>query len=121
MTDLAEPDLQLRLDGLRGELLRAREYLLDSAGPPGAGQLDDDIGESDASTVVEQRAEAALVRLRQHRTIAQINAALERMENGSYGLCTDCNTPIPVERLEAMLTASRCLGCQYQEEVSRPR
>lgn len=38
--------------------------------------------------------------------------AKERMENGTYGECIDCLTPIPYERLEVQLTALRCAKCQ---------
>ena len=40
--------------------------------------------------------------------ILKINAALERMENGSYGICTECGKELPVERLEADPSASTC-------------
>ena len=120
MTDLAEPDMQLRLAGLRDELLRARGYLLHTLGT-GAAQPGDDLGESEASTLAEQQAEAALARLRHRRTLSQIDAALERFDDGSYGTCTGCSNPIPVERLEAMPAASRCLDCQYEAEVNRSR
>ena len=120
MTDLADSDVQLRLAGLRDELLQARGYLLDTLRTGGA-QPEDDLGETDASTLSDQQAEAALARMRHRRTLAQINAALDRFDDGSYGTCTGCSNPIPVERLEAMPTASRCLDCQYEEEVSRSR
>ena len=46
---------------------------------------------------------------------AQLNAvaeALERIEDGSYGLCIDCNEKIPVKRLEVFPAAKRCVGCK---------
>ncbi|CAM3726066.1 TraR/DksA C4-type zinc finger protein [Cohnella lubricantis] len=41
--------------------------------------------------------------------LARINAALERMDKGTYGLCDTCGKPIPVERLEALPEATRCM------------
>ena len=38
--------------------------------------------------------------------------ALRRFEEGTYGVCTNCGREIPLERLEAMPHASRCLDCQ---------
>lgn len=38
-----------------------------------------------------------------------VKAALERMQQGSYGICTTCEQPIPYERLQAIPTATLCL------------
>lgn len=44
--------------------------------------------------------------------IAQIDAALSRLDQGSYGICERCGQPIPEERLEAKPYAAYCIGCQ---------
>lgn len=44
--------------------------------------------------------------------VAQIDAALERMDNGTYGQCARCGKPIPVERLEALPYALYDVNCQ---------
>lgn len=41
-----------------------------------------------------------------------IDAALQRLNAGTYGNCVDCSQPIPVARLEAEPTAARCVQCQ---------
>jgi phage/conjugal plasmid C-4 type zinc finger TraR family protein len=38
--------------------------------------------------------------------------ALDRMRDGSYGLCQDCGKPLPAERLTAVPWAHRCVRCQ---------
>ena len=43
--------------------------------------------------------------------IAQIRMALLRIENGTYGRCSQCGKPIPRERLEARPIATRCADC----------
>lgn len=43
--------------------------------------------------------------------IAQINAALQRMDDGTYGLCLNCQSPIPVERLELRPYGPTCVPC----------
>lgn len=48
----------------------------------------------------------------EQRLMAQIDAALERIENGTYGICTNCGEPIKKERLEALPYASLCIDCQ---------
>ena len=44
--------------------------------------------------------------------VGQIDAALARIADGSYGTCTNCGRPIPEERLEARPWATLCIGCQ---------
>lgn len=51
-------------------------------------------------------------------SVWQINQALERIQNGSYGICVDCEHPIPVARLEAFPAAARCLGCKSVFEAN---
>ena len=43
--------------------------------------------------------------------IAQIRSALARIENGSYGTCAACGEEIEPARLQALPTATRCIGC----------
>jgi len=45
-------------------------------------------------------------------TLRQINAALERIEQGTYGFCEVCGKPIGVERLRAIPWATRCIDDQ---------
>ena len=46
-----------------------------------------------------------------HRTIEQIDAALERIDAGAYGTCAKCGAAIPEERLELRPFAKRCVSC----------
>ena len=41
--------------------------------------------------------------------LGEIRAALERVEDGTYGVCTTCGKPIATERLEAVPYAARCV------------
>jgi RNA polymerase-binding protein DksA len=43
--------------------------------------------------------------------LARIDAALERIEAGTYGLCAGCGGPIARERLEALPYATACIDC----------
>lgn len=49
-------------------------------------------------------------------TLGAIEAALQRIADGSYGQCTDCGITIPVNRLQAAPEAPRCLHCQEKAE-----
>lgn len=57
--------------------------------------------------------------LREHASLRlnEIDAALERMEDGTYGTCMNCNQEIPVARLEVEPAAEFCVDCQDQAEA----
>lgn len=48
--------------------------------------------------------------------LAALNAALGRIEAGTYGHCTDCGVEIPDARLRAAPEAPRCIACQTEFE-----
>ncbi|HEX2772271.1 MAG TPA: TraR/DksA C4-type zinc finger protein [Micromonosporaceae bacterium] len=48
--------------------------------------------------------------------ITQVERALERLDDGSYGWCERCGNPIPVERLAAFPSATLCVSCKQLEE-----
>ena len=52
------------------------------------------------------------------RELAHIENALERMKEGTYGLCEVCNRKIPLERLDALPYATMCIECQRELERS---
>ena len=41
-----------------------------------------------------------------------IEAALDRLDSGDYGVCLSCEEPIPPKRLQAVPWARYCVGCQ---------
>lgn len=49
--------------------------------------------------------------------IQDIDEALERLRDGTFGLCESCDKPISKGRLEAIPYARLCLPCKQQEEV----
>jgi DnaK suppressor protein len=51
--------------------------------------------------------------------LEQVNAALRRLDEGTYGVCADCGGPIAVERLEALPYATLCIRCQAARERAR--
>ena len=50
------------------------------------------------------------------RTVRELDAALARIADGSYGSCADCEGGIGLERLRAFPTAMRCIKCQEVHE-----
>lgn len=53
------------------------------------------------------------------RELAQVAAALKRLDDGSYGFCLDCGEPIAGQRLLALPATPLCAACQAIAE--RPR
>lgn len=49
----------------------------------------------------------------------QVLAALARVDDGSYGQCTDCGNPVPDQRLEARPATPRCVPCQSKRDRRR--
>lgn len=45
-------------------------------------------------------------------SLAEIDEALERIADGTYGTCRECGRPIPPERLEALPATSQCVECR---------
>ena len=48
--------------------------------------------------------------------VQEIDAALRRIEDGTYGTCVRCGNPIPEERLAAVPYAVLCVSCKREEE-----
>jgi RNA polymerase-binding protein DksA len=63
-----------------------------------------------ASHVFEQQRDLAL-RDHNRQHLAAIDAALARLDHGSYGSCTSCGRPIAPERLEALPWTPLCIDC----------
>jgi DnaK suppressor protein len=64
-----------------------------------------------ASQVFEQQRDLAL-RDRNEQLLAEIEAAIARLDDGTYGACLRCGRPIAQERLEALPWAAHCIDCQ---------
>ena len=64
-----------------------------------------------ASHVVDQQRDLAL-REHNEQHLAAVEAALVRLDDGTYGRCTECGGPIAAERLEALPWAALCIECQ---------
>ena len=75
--------------------------------------------DSRAQLATERELELALDD-RESTGLRAVDAALARMEAGSYGSCADCGADIPAARLLAAPEALRCVACQTQFEAAQP-
>ena len=97
----------------KAEILReSRETLAALANDNNSNQADAaDRASSETDRAIELRA-----RDRQRKLIAKIDAALERIEDGSYGYCEETGEPISLKRLDARPIATLSLEAQEAHE-----
>ena len=53
---------------------------------------------------------------RRHSRAAEAIDALQRIQDGTYGICVDCDRKIPIARLQVKPEATRCVTCQTEYE-----
>jgi RNA polymerase-binding transcription factor DksA len=117
--DFARTELRARLERDRNELLAqlkaARSDHPSTTATTGQGETEH------VSTGVENSVQAALEAGDSAR-LADVNDALQRIEDGTYGRCQRCGSTIPSARLEALPHARFCISCQSAEDaLRRPR
>lgn len=73
----------------------------------------------DGTTYAVERMTGAYQARTLYQTIAQIDAALDRLCDGTYGTCQGCRSPIPAERLAAVPWTAFCVGCASRSAPRR--
>jgi RNA polymerase-binding protein DksA len=97
--------------------LAAEAEALAAEREPGDTQFDEESGEGDTLNVERERDLALSASATQ--AVEDIDAALRRMDNGTYGVCERCGKKIAVARLEALPFAALCIECKSREERRR--
>jgi RNA polymerase-binding transcription factor DksA len=95
---------------LQDERERLRDRLRELGHGPGAPLIFDD-GFADSSQVTAERGEMEALAGSLSETLAEIEDALRKMEQGTYGRCERCGGDIAEPRLEAMPAARLCISC----------
>jgi RNA polymerase-binding protein DksA len=88
------------------------------------GSISDETGEdavydnhlADTATETYDRELDYTLEENSEHVLADIDAALTRIEDGTYGICSNCGKPISAERLEARPWATLCIDCQRERE-----
>ena len=88
---------------------------IEDARPEAPGQMTYGSQAAMASEVFAQQRDIAL-RERASRQLEAVDAALARLDAGTFGVCRNCGRPIPEERLEARPWAPLCIDCQRLED-----
>jgi len=104
-------------EALLAEQARARERVAalerEFAGLAEAASLagTDDEHDPEGATLAFERQHAAALLEAAREQVAAINAALERLADGRYGICDQCGRPIGEDRLAARPAARTCIKC----------
>ncbi|HEX5092964.1 MAG TPA: TraR/DksA family transcriptional regulator [Burkholderiales bacterium] len=103
--------LDEREQAVRDKIAERRDALDGVARPPDpAGDVADKAFGRSRAEVEHDLIEISM------RELADIAAARQRVENGTYGECIECGEPIAPARLEVKPTARRCAQCQARHE-----
>jgi DnaK suppressor protein len=94
----------------QAETLKAEADSLTEDREPGDVQFDEESGEGDTLAVERERDLALSAQAR--AAIEQIDVAVAKIHDGTYGRCENCGTAIPKERLKALPYAALCVKCK---------
>ncbi len=73
---------------------------------------------TDRATLESDRNFTLRIRDRERRLIGKIREALQRIEDGSFGICEACGDDITKERLEARPVTTLCIECKRKQEAA---
>jgi DnaK suppressor protein len=71
---------------------------------------------ADRATLESDRNFTLRIRDRERKLIGKIKDALERIENGTYGICESCGEEISEDRLKARPVTTLCINCKKRQE-----
>lgn len=109
---------------IKMKLLKQRESLLNEAESalnelPGQ-MIFPDLG--DQASAETDRSFMLRLRSREQRLLKKIDEAIERIDEGTFGICDDCGEEIDIKRLEARPVTTMCIECKtLQEEEEKLR
>jgi DnaK suppressor protein len=105
--------LEERLKELLGEAYRTVSGMADP--------IDTFPDPTDRASLETDRNFMLRIRDRERRLISKIKEALERIEDGTYGLCEACGEPIGEKRLLARPVTTLCIECKSRQEKQERR
>ncbi len=97
-----------RLEDAEALKAEADQMALDAE--PGDTQFDDESGEGSTAAVDRERDLALSAQARAE--VAEIDVALDKIDEGRYGICDRCGKAIPKARLEVIPWAAMCVNCK---------
>ena len=108
-----------KIDYYRNLLTKKMEGLLTDAGKTVVDMSDEEEtfpDPTDRASLESDRNFLLRIRDRERQLIAKIREGLERIENGTFGICEVCGDEISEERLEARPVTTLCIDCKTDAE-----
>jgi len=104
--------LNERLEELRSEAGKTVEGMDQAANFPDP---------SDRATMEANRNSVLRIRDRERKLIFKIQEALQRLEDGEFGICEQCGEEIGIDRLKARPVTTLCIECKATQEVQEKK
>jgi DnaK suppressor protein len=108
-----------RLEILKEELLRIRDGMSADERERAENEADTQLDSGDMSQDIFAREMDATIGEQVERRLGDVDRALQKIEEGTYGICDDTGEPIPRGRLEAVPEAIRTVEAQQRYERER--
>ena len=107
-----------KLDGIKRKLLEMRDDLIKTVRTQQLEESAEQDTGDDADKASQSIEKELLFELsdNERMTLDHIEAALRKIEKGTYGACESCRKPIPKPRLDALPFARYCISCQSSSE-----
>jgi len=108
-------DLQYFKDTLKGmldDILKKSEETIEDMTASGEVYADP----ADRATAESDRAFTLRLRDRERKLIKKIQKAVDRIEDGEFGICQDCSDEISIPRLKARPMTTLCINCKSKQE-----
>jgi DnaK suppressor protein len=107
-----------KYESIREDLMRQRSALLLEAGAVLTNRQDQvafaDL--TDQAQVEVDRNFVLRLKEREQKLLKKIDAAVERIDNGTFGVCRECGNEIPLPRLQARPVTDLCIECKTRQE-----
>jgi DnaK suppressor protein len=108
------------LGWFRSQLEEKRNAILNEAGKTLSEMTDQNTNvpdPNDRASIESDRSFELRIRERERKLLSKIEEALERVEDGSFGICEACGEEIGVKRLEARPVTTLCIDCKTLQET----
>lgn len=103
------------LEKQRDEILALTEEIISTGAMGTEGTNFPDM--SDQATAEQDQSLNIRMRGREQKLLVKIEGALERITNGTYGVCEECGEQIAMERLKARPVTTLCIECKTEQEA----
>jgi DnaK suppressor protein len=101
--------LNQRIDELRSEAGKTVESMDEDENFPDP---------TDRASMESNRNSMLRIRDRERKLIFKIQEALQRLDQGEYGICEECGEAIGIERLKARPVTTLCIDCKSNQEIA---